>query len=151
MTTLDYERQLNTVPLFQNIPLEKVNCFRKIIKRNRIANEVFSGREYVGIILSGVIDVYTVLADATEIRISQLKQGDIYGICNLFYNYERETILLCKKDCEILFIVKEDFKQLLYENEELSVEREDFYYEKENGGIVMRYGSYDHCGVCWLW
>ncbi|MBE5906554.1 MAG: hypothetical protein E7277_07145 [Lachnospiraceae bacterium] len=50
-----------------------------------------------------------------------------------------------------LFIVKEDFKQLLYENEELSVEREDFYYEKENGGIVMRYGSYDHGGVCWLW
>jgi len=119
MTTRDYSTELSKVPLFKDISLAEVTCFRKKVKKNHIANEVYSGREYVGIIASGVIDVYSVLADATEVRMSKLTEGDIYGICNLFYNYERETILKCKCDCDIFFIAKEDFKRLLLANEEL--------------------------------
>ncbi|MCR4955535.1 MAG: Crp/Fnr family transcriptional regulator [Lachnospiraceae bacterium] len=119
MTTLDYLDKLNKVTLLQGLGAYEVPCFKKTIKKNCIANEVYSGREYVGIIVSGIMDVYSVLADATEVRMSQLKEGDIYGICNLFYDYERETILKCKNDCEIIFIAKEDFKELLFENQEL--------------------------------
>ncbi len=119
MTTRDYSAELSKISLFKDISLAEITCFRKKIKKNHIANEVFSGREYVGIIASGIIDVYAVLADATEVRMSKLTKGDIYGICNLFYDYKRETVLKCKCDCDIIFIAKEDFKRLLLTNEEL--------------------------------
>ncbi|WP_352398335.1 Crp/Fnr family transcriptional regulator [[Clostridium] aminophilum] len=119
MTKNEIKKQMDAVPLFHGISIEEMHCVYRRIRKNLIANEVDSGREHVGIILSGSMDVYSVLPDDTEVRLSKLQAGDLFGICNLFSSYDRETILKCRSDCDVAFVPKEEFRHLLMSNEEL--------------------------------
>lgn len=119
MTKTEIKKQMAAVPLFRGISIEDLHFVYRRIRKNLIANEVDSGREHVGIILSGSMDVYSVLPDDTEVRLSKLQAGDLFGICNLFSSYDRETILKCRSDCDVAFVPKEEFRHLLMSNGEL--------------------------------
>lgn len=106
-------------PLFKGIKMENVDLISKNIKKSEIANDYVSINDYVGVIISGIIDVYTVFAEGEKVKLSKLSARDIYGISNLYYEAEWETILKCRTNCEIVFIKKECLKELLSKSPEM--------------------------------
>lgn len=139
MTKNEIKKQMDAVPLFHGISIDEMHCVYRRIRKNLIANEVDSGREHVGIILSGSMDVYSVLPDDTEVRLSKLHAGDLFGICNLFSSYDRETILKCRSDCDVAFVPK-DSKEIWAKS--LGISRAALYREladlREKGIIRIK-------------
>lgn len=99
--------------LFKGFDLKDLKLISKELKKQEIANDFVSVNDYVGVIISGIIEVFTISADGAKVKLSKLSAGDIYGISNLYYEAEWETILKCRTNCEIVFVEKQSLKQML--------------------------------------
>ncbi len=95
-------------PLFANSMMSEELFTSRKFKKRELVTEDFCGIPCVGIICSGVIEVFSVAHDGKGVRLSQLRQGDCFGISNLFSKNELPTVLKCKSDVEILYIKKSD-------------------------------------------
>jgi len=113
MISAKARKKISTFSFFEGVELDDNELVYKKLKKNRIANENFSGKENIGVILNGTIDVYSVSIDGAEIKLTSLSEGDVYGICNLYYEFDRMTVLKCRNDCEMIFIRKSYFRELL--------------------------------------
>ena len=95
-------------------------CFHPVYhrcKRGEKISDTFEGRQYVGIIGSGEADVYTLADMLSQPSVSTQKAGCIFGICNLYTAQHMPTKLVCRVGCEIVFLPKEELKDMIRRNE----------------------------------
>ncbi len=113
--------QLENMFLFGDYEITKKNFVFIKYKKNQMVKDSVDGNASIGVILSGRVEVYSVAIDGSEIKLSELKEGDYFGICNLFSDFERETILRCKNKVEVSYISKDILLNEMEKNPELAV------------------------------
>lgn len=77
---------------------------------------------YVGIIISGSVDVYSTSVDGNDIKMNTLLKGESFGISNLMLNAGLETLLMCNAPCQIAFLQKTLFIELLNNDAKLAMQ-----------------------------
>lgn len=107
--------------LFKDITLTTLNFDYKILnldKNEQIQHKV-NDESFIGIIIEGEISVNKVFVDGKTIKINSLFPGDLFGICNLFYDEEMPSILTTKSQSKILCISKKIILSLFKQNEKI--------------------------------
>ena len=101
--------------LFSLCDIKKEDGFTRRLSKGSI---IADSSDYTIAILEGTINVMSQIADDTQVMISKLRTGDIFGISNIFIHDELKTVLECTEDSELFMIRKELFKKKLMEKPE---------------------------------
>lgn len=112
------EKFIKACSLFDGIDMTGVNMVYAAYKRGETITDMIDGRQYVGVIGSGKADVYTLSDELSQPNVSTQEAGSVFGICNVYLKHNMPTKLVCKVGCEVVFIPKEEFKQLVETSEE---------------------------------
>ncbi len=86
------------------------------LKKGSLVDDSYSSARFVTAVMSGSINVMSQIADDKRVLISKLKEGDIFGISNLFIEDNLKTVLECNEDCTLFMIRKEVFRKKLMED-----------------------------------
>lgn len=97
---------LEASPLFRgcHIPLELMSI--RTCQSGQMIRDQVEGRNCVGLVISGSVDVYSIALDGRDVQLNTLTDGDCFGICNLLIAEEMETVLRCRTKTTLLFIPK---------------------------------------------
>lgn len=87
------------------------------MSKGSLIDDVYSSSRFATAVIKGSINVISQIADDRRILITKLKEGDIFGISNLFIDEDLRTMLECNEDCTLFMIRKEAFRKRLIENE----------------------------------
>ena len=87
------------------------------MSKGSLIDDVYSSSRFATAVIKGSINVMSQIADDRRILITKLKEGDIFGISNLFIEEDLRTVLECNEDCTLFMIRKEAFRKRLIENE----------------------------------
>ena len=87
------------------------------MSKGSLIDDVYSSSRFATAVIKGSINVMSQIADDRRILITKLKEGDIFGISNLFIDEDLRTVLECNEDCTLFMIRKEAFRKRLIENE----------------------------------
>ena len=71
------------------------------------------GDPSVGLVVSGLIDVWSVAPDGNGVLLSTLRPGDCFGICNLLTGGGLETRLRAATPVEVAYIAKQALENCL--------------------------------------
>ena len=71
------------------------------------------GEPCVGLVVSGVVDVWSVAPDGNGVLLSALRPGDCFGICNLLTGGGLETRLRAAAPVEVAYIAKRALEDCL--------------------------------------
>lgn len=80
--------------------------FVRRCKNGQIVSDRVQNQEAVGLVASGMVDVYSVAMDGRDVQLNSLSAGDCFGICNLLCPAALDTVLRCRTETELLFIPK---------------------------------------------
>ncbi|MBR5344992.1 MAG: Crp/Fnr family transcriptional regulator [Clostridia bacterium] len=72
-----------------------------------VLHDTLDGAPCVGLVVSGLIDVWSVAPDGNGVLLSALRPGDCFGICNLLRGGQLETTLRCAAGSTVAYIPKE--------------------------------------------
>ena len=122
MEKLEIINLLVNSKFFSEEYIEKEKIKIKAYKKGQFISDFFDNEYYVGIIKTGQVVVYSVASDGTEINMSNLKEGDIFGISNLFEESALDTILKCNKNTEVVFYPKKYFVKMIEGDVNLAIE-----------------------------
>ncbi len=86
------------------------------LKKGSLVDDSYSSARFVTAVMSGSINVMSQIADDKRVLISKLKEGDVFGISNLFIEDNLKTVLECNEDCTLFMIRKEVFRKKLMED-----------------------------------
>lgn len=111
------EKMIRKCTLFDGIDLTHVDMFYMAYKRGDTISDEIDGISYVGVLGSGRADVYTLSDELSQPNVSTQEAGSIFGICNVYLDQNMPTRLVCKVACEVVFVSKADFRQLVEESE----------------------------------
>lgn len=92
------------------------------MSKGSLIDDVYSSSRFATAVIKGSINVISQIADDRRILITKLKEGDIFGISNLFIDEDLRTMLECNEDCTLFMIRKEAFRKRLIENESAMIE-----------------------------
>lgn len=92
--------------LFYDYPIDFNTLSIKTCRSGQIIRDYEKGYASVGIIASGITDVYSVTLDGREIKLNTLRSGECFGISNLLLPNELETVLCCRTAAKLIFISK---------------------------------------------
>lgn len=67
----------------------------------------------IGVVVEGLVDVYSVAADGSEVKVSTLGTGDAFGICNLYTRASMPTVLRCRTRCRVALVPKDRFVAMM--------------------------------------
>ena len=93
-------------PLVQNLMILDTDFFQKKYVPGQIVPENIKSIPVVGIVMKGVLDVYSIAYDGTDIHLNILKKNDCFRISNLFLSTELQTVITSLTHVEILYIPK---------------------------------------------
>lgn len=94
----------------------------KAYKKGQFISDFFDGEYYVGIIEKGEVSVYCISRDGNEVNMSLLKEGDIFGIANIFEEEALDTVLKCKSDVKAVFYPKKDYIEMMQKDSSINIE-----------------------------
>ena len=63
------------------------------LKKGSLVDDSYSSARFVTAVMSGSINVMSQIADDKRVLISKLKEGDVFGISNLFIEDNLKTVL----------------------------------------------------------
>ena len=106
----------------RNCKLDPEHFVLKSYKKDQLLKDRINDIESVGLIVKGLVTVYSIAADGKKVRLSTLYPGDSFGIANLFEPFSLETLLQCQEDSEILFISKKELQEEMQTNFSLTVD-----------------------------
>ena len=114
------------------------NCNSDLFKNTKICKDKvefykkgqFISSKYCGIVLDGIIQVYSVSFDGCATLLSQLNKGDCFGISDLFSSDTLQTTLKCTEDCSILCVPKESILREINDNPEFALKMVKLYNQK---------------------
>lgn len=85
----------------------------KTYKKGQFISDFFDEEYYVGVIRNGEVSVYCISSDGNEINMSVLKDGDVFGISNIFEEESLDTVLKCKTNVTAIFYPKKYFIEMI--------------------------------------
>ena len=106
-------RAVNASPLFAGMAIDESSIRIETLRKGRLCDDVRGSCGCIGLILEGTIDVYSVTAGGSEIRLSCLEMGDSFGICNLCSNNALPTVLRCRTACRVMLMPKKRFAAII--------------------------------------
>ncbi len=130
MSTNDLNVLLSTSYLFKGIALDPHTVSTKYFHSGQIIHDAIDGIHFVGLILSGTVDVYSVALDGTDIQLSSLSKGDCFGICNLFVPNDVDTVMRCRTAVTLLSIPKAVLTKCLVQDTDFALRYASFCNEK---------------------
>lgn len=80
-----------------------------------------AGKPCVGLVISGRVAVSSDTPDRRDVRMNTLREGDCFGISNLFDEASLQTVLRCEGETEIAYIAKETIISLLEKDRAFSM------------------------------
>lgn len=114
-------RAMNASPLFAGMAIDESSIRIETLRKGRLFDDVRGSCACVGLVVEGSVDVYNVAEDGSEIRLSSLKTGDSFGICNLCSNDALPTVLRCRSTCRVMLMPKRRFAAMLETNPVLAM------------------------------
>ena len=109
-----FMENLTRNPLFENISAESIQqmmtCFdmrKKTYKEKDIITTYDAEGDFVGLLLEGTISVNRISIDGSLDMLEYLEHIGVFGASFAFANREDEFIVICEKDCTVLFIEKQ--------------------------------------------
>lgn len=121
MLTSSVQKQIAGSELLIGCSIEGLDVIVKAYKRGQQISDRLEQEPSVGIILQGIVDVYSLAEDGTEVKLSELQADDCFGICNIFAPSPLDTVLKCRTQTEIAFISKNCFAQLIASDPTLAI------------------------------
>lgn len=121
MTNEEIREAVEASSFLNGSGLEPESIAVKNCRRGQIISDRQRGQAILGLIAKGNVDVYSIAMDGREILLSQLSQGDCFGIVNLFTDTELPTVLKCRSDTTLLVIPKARLQEAMAENRELAL------------------------------
>jgi cAMP-binding proteins - catabolite gene activator and regulatory subunit of cAMP-dependent protein kinases len=92
--------------------------FRNLKKGEEITEQI-DGIAYAGIVSFGSVMVFSTADDGTQVALSLLEAGEIFGVANLYSQERLVTHLYCQEETSIIFIPKRHFVKCMAQDEEL--------------------------------
>lgn len=100
-------------PLFEHITAENIeqmmHCFdarKKTYKEKDIITSYDATGDFIGLLLDGTISVNRISIDGSLDMLEYMENTGVFGASFAFANREDEFIVICEKDCTVLFIEK---------------------------------------------
>ena len=116
---------------FRDCGIDLVKISYQVLDKGRLISDRQDGRSHVVLVVKGKIEVYSIAMDGKEVLLSLLKEGDCFGISNLFLaDTELPTVLMCATDAEVLLIPKHLLIEAMKANGELAIRYATVYNEK---------------------
>lgn len=110
-------RQTN---LFSGVPdAQLTDLFSKRYKKGEQVARFINNSQCIGVVATGCLDVYSIACDGSEINISVLGTGNVFGVCSIFLHHQIGALLKCRKNATIVYMPKAVFLSLLNESPEL--------------------------------
>lgn len=126
----ELQRIIACSPLFCGCDIPSENVLIKICRKGQIVSDRQKGQEFVGLIVRGAVDVYSIAMDGREIVLSRLEEGDCFGVINLLSDAELPTVLKCRNETKLLLIPKRLFIQAMKEDPDLALRYAGFCNRK---------------------
>lgn len=104
--------------LFDGIDIGALSNATFCYSRGEAVSDRPGGVPCVGIVLSGLVDVLS-SPDGGALTVSTLREGDAFGICNIFAARPLPTTLRCRRAARVTFLTKEQFSSLLREDSDM--------------------------------
>ena len=89
-------------------------------KRGGIVTDMRDGQSVIGIIARGSVGVYGAILPQSDVNLSRLGVGDVFGVSNLFSQKPLETRLVCLERTDIVFVPKQAFVAMMAQNPALA-------------------------------
>lgn len=112
---------IDSTPLLRGSCLDLSLIFCRSCQSGQIVSDRIGGRSFIGLVVSGIVDVYSVALDGKDVQLNSLKAGDFFGICNLLVPEELETVLRCRTDPELLLIPKKELIEAMEQDASLAL------------------------------
>ncbi|WP_352399819.1 Crp/Fnr family transcriptional regulator [Anaerotignum sp.] len=100
-------------PIFTGVSIEDMEkmivCFegeKKSFREKDTVSVYGEGCQKVGLLYHGCVSINRINADGTLDMLEYIENSGIFGAAFSFYQHEDEFIVLCEKDCTILFVDK---------------------------------------------
>lgn len=146
MTELQFKTAIASSPLISSCDIDAHNVLIRSYRKGQILDDHVAGAAMVGLVLEGIVEVLSVAFDGREISLSELKEGDCFGISDLIDLGLRTTVLKCRKASRILFIPKEELLARIQENPKIALEFIRLYNLKINF-LIQRIESLTICSA----
>ncbi|MCI2129235.1 MAG: Crp/Fnr family transcriptional regulator [Sphaerochaeta sp.] len=78
--------------------------------RGQTINDQYGGTPQVCLVVKGTISVFSRSEDGHEVLLTVQKQGDLFGVSNLFLKHSLETTLRSKTNATLLLVPKETLR-----------------------------------------
>lgn len=102
--------------LLESKTMDTSSLQRRRYKKGEVLSDTDQSSSIVVFIEEGKLDVFSISADKTQVLVSSLGKGDVFGISNLFEPEALHTVLRCKIMCVVSTIPKEELRQILIKN-----------------------------------
>ncbi len=117
---------LRSVPLFSSVPEEQLRLLttlvtRRSTTRGSIIMAAGDATDSLYIILSGRLKVMMSDADGKEVILSILGPGEFFGEMGLIDDNPRSASVVAIEPCELLAIMRRDFKKCMTDNAEMAM------------------------------
>lgn len=106
-------KRLVETKLFKEDLLKKEYIRCKQYNKGQFISDYFDDEYYVGVIDVGEVVVYCISSDGTEVCMSTLVQGDVFGISNVFEKGALDSVLQCKSFSSVVFYPKKYFIEMI--------------------------------------
>ncbi len=100
-------------PIFTGVSIEDMEkmivCFegeKKSFREKDTVSVYGIGCQKVGLLYHGCVSINRINADGTLDMLEYIENSGIFGAAFSFYQHEDEFIVICEKDCTILFVDK---------------------------------------------
>lgn len=126
MTKQEIMSVLNSSPLLQGCNIDMREIYARRCKGGQIVSDSIHNCAAVGVVVSGMVDVYSVAMDGRDVQLNSLGTGDCFGISNLLCPAVLDTVLRCRTETKLLFIPKETLIHAM----------------QSDAALAMRYAAY---------
>ena len=75
------------------------SVIRKAYSAGAYLSDNNNGKGFIGLIASGILDIYSVALDGRDTMLNSLHKGNCFGICNLFDCTQMETVIRSRTEC----------------------------------------------------
>lgn len=113
MTKAQIKAAVTACPLFFDCEFDENALSAQSFKRGEPVEDTLDGEPVLGVIAKGRVGVFGISPGESEVSLSSLGAGEVFGISNLFTQNELETRLVCRERTDIVFVPKQAFLQML--------------------------------------
>lgn len=100
-------------PLFAHVSADSIEkmmcCFsmqRRVYREKEVIATYTDTENFIGLLLQGTVSVNRISADGSLDMLEYLEGTGVFGASFAFSNREDEFLVICEKDCAVLFVEK---------------------------------------------